>query len=85
LDIVGSKKSLHQNSIILVLELEDSDLDVWMIQNENVPLDICRYIIGQVLVGLNFLHSNHVMHRDLKPGTISKRKLLLIKAIIIIS
>ncbi|VDM27331.1 unnamed protein product [Toxocara canis] len=40
----------------------------------DIPRDMgdtqCRHIARQIFLGLDFLHSNHVIHRDLKPQNI---------------
>uniref|UniRef100_A0A915A637 cyclin-dependent kinase n=2 Tax=Parascaris univalens TaxID=6257 RepID=A0A915A637_PARUN len=40
----------------------------------SIPRDMgdaqCRHIARQIMLGLDFLHSNHVIHRDLKPQNI---------------
>ena len=33
---------------------------------ENLPEDLISYILREVLAGLSYLHSAHVIHRDIK-------------------
>ena len=35
-----------------------------------IPLDTCRYMIAEIIIALEFLHSQNISHRDLKPENI---------------
>ncbi len=65
---MGSK-NCTEDSMILVMELEDMDLDNWQDQHSPTKEDV-KHIISQILNGIFFLHSHSVMHRDLKPDNI---------------
>lgn len=39
-------------------------------KGHKLPEEFIMDIITQILLGLNFLHKNKIMHRDIKPGNI---------------
>jgi cyclin-dependent kinase len=80
---VGSK-NCTEDSMILVMELEDMDLDNWQDQHSPTKEDV-KHIISQILNGIFFLHSHSVMHRDLKPDNILVYYIILYYMIICIS
>ncbi|XP_043934572.1 cyclin-dependent kinase 6-like [Protopterus annectens] len=58
--------------LMLVLEYIDQDLSSFLLKvpEEGLPHDKIKDLMGQVLNGIDFLHSNCVIHRDLKPENI---------------
>jgi protein-serine/threonine kinase len=36
----------------------------------NIPENVCVYILYKTLQGLSFLHSKHILHRDIKSDNI---------------
>lgn len=66
LDVFG-----HKSNVSLVFEFVDTDLEV-IIKDMTIvltPANIKSYII-QTLKGLEYLHMNWIMHRDLKPNNL---------------
>ena len=67
LDYFASASRMH-----LVFELMDVDLRAHLDAEhpEGMPENLVRSCASQILRGLEFLHSRHVVHRDLKPQNI---------------
>lgn len=66
LDVFG-----HKSNVSLVFEFVDTDLEV-IIKDMSIvltPANIKSYVI-QTLKGLEYLHMNWIMHRDLKPNNL---------------
>ncbi|CRK86959.1 CLUMA_CG000775, isoform A [Clunio marinus] len=66
LDVFG-----HKSNVSLVFEFVDTDLEVIIKDTKIVltPANIKSYIL-QTLKGLEYLHINWIMHRDLKPNNL---------------
>lgn len=58
-----------QSSLYLVFEHIDQDLGTYLERCPSPGLgpDLIKSIMYQLLQGVDFLHSNRVLHRDLKP------------------
>lgn len=71
-NIVGLKMiDQDEDGIYLIFEMMDTDL-AWMIKKRSElfkPVAI-KYILFQILNGVNFMHSKRIFHRDLKPANI---------------
>jgi serine/threonine protein kinase len=50
-------------------------------ENKKVPLEIIQVYSAQIILFLNFIHTNGIVHRDLKPENILIGKDLSIKVI----
>lgn len=57
------------NKLYLVVEFMQDNLNN-IIRTQRLPSDDIRYIIYQILSGLNYLHNCGIIHGDLKPSDI---------------
>ncbi|KAK7084493.1 Cyclin-dependent kinase 6 [Halocaridina rubra] len=70
---VGQRLEREQRlNLVLVFEYVDQDLDHYMKRCPSPGLEPARIksLMHQILCGVDFLHSNRVIHRDLKPQNI---------------
>lgn len=69
-DILVPSDSDRFNDTFVVFELMPCDLS--RVINSQTPLDAenVKYLMFQLLCGINYLHSAGVLHRDLKPSNI---------------
>ncbi|KAG6600591.1 Mitogen-activated protein kinase 7, partial [Cucurbita argyrosperma subsp. sororia] len=64
---------VHRNSfkdVYLVYELMNTDLDHIIRSSQPLSNNHCKYLMYQLLSGLQYLHSTNILHRDLKPGNL---------------
>uniref|UniRef100_H2YTA4 cyclin-dependent kinase n=2 Tax=Ciona savignyi TaxID=51511 RepID=H2YTA4_CIOSA len=72
LDICAGNHSKRETQLMLVFEYVDQDLDMFLKNTPITGLEPARIkdIMRQMLMGLDFLHSMRVVHRDMKPQNI---------------
>ena len=65
----------HRSNVSLVMDFMDTDLEVIIKDNSIIltPANIKSYVL-QTLLGLEYLHSNWILHRDLKPNNLLMNK-----------
>jgi serine/threonine protein kinase len=67
-------KLLHLNlsdkKILLCLEYMEYDLKKLWDKEKNIDIEKIKYIMYQILKGVDYLHSKKILHRDLKPQNI---------------
>ncbi|KAJ0401492.1 hypothetical protein ATCC90586_010469 [Pythium insidiosum] len=64
---------LRADRLVLVLEYADAGDVAELVRAEHkslVDLDVKLDLFAQIVLGLEFLHSRHVLHRDLKPQNV---------------
>ncbi|KAK8891407.1 hypothetical protein M9Y10_028616 [Tritrichomonas musculus] len=82
-NVVAYKESFQEkSSLFIVMEyIDGGDLDK-VIQNQRNKLmeesDILRYFV-QIVHVVNYLHTNHILHRDLKPQNVFLTKHGIVK------
>ena len=70
-NVLGAKEVFaFENSIYLVLELCPCDLHVRIRATPSLSSHLRRSFAEQLLTGVEYLHSNGVVHRDLKPKNV---------------
>jgi len=69
LDICHGQRREREMSLYLVFEHVHQDLASYLEKcpPPGLPQDRIKYIIWQILCGVDFLHSHRIVHRDLKP------------------
>ncbi|XP_039272961.2 uncharacterized protein LOC120347155 isoform X2 [Styela clava] len=72
LDICIGGRTSRETRLTLVFEYIEQDLDTYLKKAPQAGLapEVIRDIMRQLLQGVDFLHSNRVIHRDLKPQNI---------------
>lgn len=58
------------NEIYIVTDLYDTDLEYLLKRRVKFTVEQRRYIMFQLFLGLNHIHSSNVVHQDLKPANI---------------
>eukprot|EP00735_Rhodelphis_limneticus_P010229 TRINITY_DN294_c0_g1::TRINITY_DN294_c0_g1_i1::g.1614::m.1614 TRINITY_DN294_c0_g1::TRINITY_DN294_c0_g1_i1::g.1614 ORF type:complete len:295 (+),score=81.35,sp/P93101/CDC2_OXYRB/75.17/5e-164,Pkinase/PF00069.20/2.5e-79,Pkinase_Tyr/PF07714.12/2.7e-32,Kinase-like/PF14531.1/6.8,Kinase-like/PF14531.1/0.00085,Kdo/PF06293.9/0.0018,APH/PF01636.18/3.5e+02,APH/PF01636.18/0.032,Choline_kinase/PF01633.15/0.24 TRINITY_DN294_c0_g1_i1:64-948(+) len=67
-NIVRLRDVIHsENKLYLVFEFLDQDLKKYMDSVQDVPRNLVKLYLYQLLRGVAFCHSHRVLHRDLKP------------------
>jgi cyclin-dependent kinase 6 len=80
LDVCHGPRLQSEQSIILIFEYVDYDLNAYMRAfGEKLKADKISDLMRQMLVGVDFLHVNRIIHRDLKPQNILVTKEGLVK------
>jgi len=69
-DLLVPQQRDHFQDIFVVQELMPSDLTRLLKSKTTLLAPHIKYIMFQILRGVNFLHGSGVMHRDLKPSNL---------------
>lgn len=60
------------NRLWIYMELMDigAMTDIILENSGKIDEQVCQYILKQVLIGLEYLHNNSILHRDIKSDNI---------------
>mmetsp|Transcript_21929 Transcript_21929/g.36329 ORF Transcript_21929/g.36329 Transcript_21929/m.36329 type:complete len:353 (+) Transcript_21929:170-1228(+) len=73
-DIMKPESREFFDDVYLVVELMDTDLHQIIKSPQPLTDDHCQYFLYQILRAIKYIHSAHVLHRDLKPGNLLVNK-----------
>lgn len=65
-------KTPTDNDLYLIFEFVEKPLSKLIEEKRNTPLNpyLCKSMMYQLLDGLNYMHTNRVIHRDIKPDNL---------------
>ena len=69
-DVCTNSDFLRFNTIIIIVELMDTDLHSIIYSDQRLSIDHRRYFVYQILRALKYMHSANIIHRDLKPSNL---------------
>ncbi len=69
-DIIPPSKPESFDSLLVVLELAESDLKKVIKSAIHLQLKHIQIVVYNLLCAINYIHSANVLHRDLKPANI---------------
>ncbi|CAN1249430.1 Mitogen-activated protein kinase 3 [Linum perenne] len=72
-DVVPPPLRREFTDVYIATELMDTDLHQIIRSNQGLSEEHCQYFLYQLLRGLKYIHSAHVIHRDLKPKYVVTR------------
>ncbi|KAG0145038.1 hypothetical protein CROQUDRAFT_707322, partial [Cronartium quercuum f. sp. fusiforme G11] len=64
LDVVG------EDSLYMVLEYCRGGPLIVLKEDNSLPIDMCRKYFRQLIIGIDYLHRNMIIHHDIKPDNI---------------
>lgn len=60
----------EKNLYFLMEYADKGSIETIIKNNKSLPIETCRYLIAEIILGLEYMHSKNICHRDLKPDNI---------------
>ena len=62
--------AISPSYLYIEMELCQSDMRIWMDNNDQRPKDMVTNFFTQILQGVKYMHERNIIHRDIKPSNI---------------
>jgi len=69
-DIVMKESKTSRDKVYLVFDYMDYDLSGLLKSKTSLDLSQIKYILYQITLGIHYLHTNNIVHRDIKSANI---------------
>lgn len=83
LDLLTPPDMNHFDDLFIVFEFVDTDLERLIKSKQYFENIHVQYMMYQVLLSLRYCHTSHILHRDIKPGSLTLSKTFLSSQILL--